>query len=450
MEKQSTIEVSFPRTLVDPAHVSLTRTERLYLDLFRNGATAQCAGYFPDDFWRRVVHQVGMEQAAVRHAAIAIGAFYGNFKKVRSSHRILSAEDHSFPLRQCNKAIKSLRCSIADGQEPSRMRLTTLVTCVLFVSFGFLQGDVCTASGHLRSGSKILQEWRDDELDKSHLGLELTQVFARMHLHWSTFAASDVTDLADYQVLVVPTSIRLEDPIESLEQASNLLVHIGLLVLNHHTHPLRPDQRLDILCKLSQWSSELKGTVSISTKSDRIILAVLELWSDVIYIKATTDGLSGPTEMRFDTFHSHFYFAIKRTQQLLLDLDQYSRGLLPTFSMGTGIIPPLFFCAFKCRDWLIRREALQLLRDCQHQEGIWNCPDAALILERVNDLESEGIHPGEVIPANARIDSVRVDILPEYSSIRLWYRRQCLEGIGSDSWESELLSMSTARSVFTF
>ncbi|KAA8642654.1 hypothetical protein EYZ11_004638 [Aspergillus tanneri] len=164
-------------------------------------------------------------------------------------------------------------------------------------------------------------------------------------------------------------------------------------------------------------------------------LAVLELWSEIIYIKAAADGLSGPSEMRFDAFHSHFHLAVERAQRLLLGLSQ---SPLPTFSVGTGIIPPLFFCAFKCRDWWVRREALQLLRGWQRQEGIWSTPGTALVLERVSELESEGLCPGEQVPAAARIDSIRVDILPEDSTIRLWYRRLRLEGGGF--WESELLS----------
>ncbi|THC95867.1 hypothetical protein EYZ11_004645 [Aspergillus tanneri] len=251
------VVLSSPRGLVDPAQVDLTRTERWYLNLFRNNTAAQCAGYFPDDFWQRIVHQVSAEQPAVRHAAIAMGALHWSFEQARASHWVLAEEGHTFPLRQCNKAIACLRQSLVGGQKSSRTHLeTALVTCVLFVSFAFLQGDMQTASGHLRAGSKVLQEWSQQVNwhDGSNLGPTLIQAFARMHLHWSTFAAPDVTNPADDQMMVVPSlpplTLSLADPVESLEHANNLLVHLGLLVLQDRTHPLRVDERVRILCKL--------------------------------------------------------------------------------------------------------------------------------------------------------------------------------------------------------
>ncbi|GKZ23152.1 hypothetical protein AbraCBS73388_009503 [Aspergillus brasiliensis] len=438
--------------------IDLTRQERWYLDFFRRNTAFQCSGYFDDDFWLRLVHQVTEAEPAVRHAAIALSALHCNFERTSTGQ---GAIDSRLPLQQCVKAISSLRHQLAGGGVPSRSNMEiTLVTCVLFVSFMFLQGDTHSGCCHLRGGLKLLKEWRTTDMPGySTTGAVLMKVFARLQLQWSTFADKVFIDEVDSNRLDVPymeiNDLSLEEPTDSLEKAGTLLVSLGRLVLTPHPSgtsspgycTVLDSRRMTILNKLQHWTTELDNSMKCTLLlRDNTILTVLKLWSEVIYIMAATEKRLGGSETRFDAFHLNFGRAVALAKILLLSTP--AQSTMPNFSIGMGVIPPLFFCAFKCRDWYIRREALQLLRSCQRQEGLWTTPGAVLVLERLLDIESKGLLPGDLVPESRRIDSISVTILPDDNKIGLWYRRPgmgmgmgldgCVE-ISSGVWEKALL-----------
>ncbi|PWY75413.1 hypothetical protein BO70DRAFT_340431 [Aspergillus heteromorphus CBS 117.55] len=438
--------------------VDLTRQERWYLDFFRRSTAFQCSGYFDDDFWLRLVHQVTEAEPAVRHAAIALSALHWNFERTSSGQGL---SDTRLPLQQCAKAITSLRHQLTGGRLPSRSNMEiTLVTCVLFVSFMFLQGDTHLACTHLRGGLKLLREWKTtDPIGYSTTGAVLMKVFARLQLQWSTFADEVFIEQDDNRFNMPYMEINdlsMEDRIDSLDKAGNLLVSLGRLVLSPRPPDSSPPgyctvldtKRMAILNKLQHWTSELDPLLTQPSPSllplrDQTILTVLKLWSETIYIMAASENRLGGAESRFDAFHLHFGHAVALAKTLLISSTAQSN--MPSFSIGMGIIAPLFFCAFKCRDWYIRREALLLLRSCQRQEGLWTTPGAVLVLERLIEIESEGLLPGDLVPEAARIDSIHVNILPDDRKIGIWYRR--MGGVGvvvvggewGSVWEKALL-----------
>ncbi|TPR06831.1 hypothetical protein CAN33_0024540 [Aspergillus niger] len=62
-------------------------------------------------------------------------------------------------------------------------------------------------------------------------------------------------------------------------------------------------------------------------------------------------------------------------------------NLPPTFSLDLGIIAPLYTTAALCRDPLTRREAVDLLRSCSRQEGVFSSHLCAVAAEKVIALE---------------------------------------------------------------
>ncbi|PYI11908.1 hypothetical protein BO78DRAFT_392596 [Aspergillus sclerotiicarbonarius CBS 121057] len=437
--------------------IDLTRQERWHLDFFRRSTSFQCSGYFDDDFWLRLVHQVTEAEPAVRHAAIALSALHCNFERNSTGQGTV---DSRLPLQQCVKAISSLRQQLAGGGLPSRVNMEiTLVTCVLFVSFMFLQGDTHSACCHLRGGLKLLKEWKGTDLSGySTTGAVLMKVFARLQLQWSTFAddlfIETENDRFDVPYMEI-NDLSLEEPTDNLEKAGSLLVSLGRLVLAPRPSGTSPpgyctvldSKRMAILNKLQHWTAELDTSItshgSILLLRDNTVLTVLKLWSEVIYIMAATENRLGGSETRFDAFHINFGRAVALAKILLLATP--AESVMPSFSIGMGIIPPLFFCAFKCRDWYIRREALQLLRSCQRQEGLWTTPGAVLVLERIIEMESKELMPGDLVPESRRIDSIHVNILLDDNKIGLWYRRPGMRlhngrvDTTSGVWEKALL-----------
>ncbi|RYP91449.1 hypothetical protein DL770_002388 [Monosporascus sp. CRB-9-2] len=69
--------------------------------------------------------------------------------------------------------------------------------------------------------------------------------------------------------------------------------------------------------------------------------------------------------------------------------DYNARHIKPSFSADLGVVPPLFVVATKCRDPVIRRQAIQLLRTSSRREGMWDSELAARIGMWITTIEEE-------------------------------------------------------------
>lgn len=66
------------------------------------------------------------------------------------------------------------------------------------------------------------------------------------------------------------------------------------------------------------------------------------------------------------------------------------------FSFETGLVPPLYFTATRCRDPWIRRQALSLLSSRPRQECVWNSEMMFKIAERIILIEEGRDDIGQV------------------------------------------------------
>ena len=62
-----------------------------------------------------------------------------------------------------------------------------------------------------------------------------------------------------------------------------------------------------------------------------------------------------------------------------------------TFTLDIGLIGPLYDIACRCRDPLLRRRAIHLLRISGRQEGIWDSALGARVAERIVAIEEHGL-----------------------------------------------------------
>ncbi|KAL4815517.1 hypothetical protein BDW67DRAFT_185792 [Aspergillus spinulosporus] len=162
---------------------------------WRLTAAAQCAGYFYDEFWQRLVHQVSEEQPAVCHAVISLGSLKYQFLQLRMGNADSAnngrAVDTAFSLQQCNKAIASVRQRLlADRLGPQSKELA-LIMCIVLVSILLLQEDAQSAGCHLRSGLKLLEAYMEDPPRHSATSSAISQAFAGLHLGWLSFSAPE-------------------------------------------------------------------------------------------------------------------------------------------------------------------------------------------------------------------------------------------------------------------
>jgi hypothetical protein len=79
-------------------------------------------------------------------------------------------------------------------------------------------------------------------------------------------------------------------------------------------------------------------------------------------------------------------------------------------SFNPGVLPPLYFCALKCRDPILRREALSLMQQTPPTEDLWAFFEPARVIARLISVEegdsSEAV--SDRPPERRRFNSVNV------------------------------------------
>lgn len=127
---------------------------------------------------------------------------------------------------------------------------------------------------------------------------------------------------------------------------------------------------------------ELRGdTLSEKEKSGVTILRIQqELALTSLKLKRTVVD----DQTMWDEFLPSFTYIVELASSLTL-------ASTASFSLDLGIIGPLYEVASRCRDPIIRREAIRLLKRTQRQEGVWNASLTAMVAERVVAIEEEGL-----------------------------------------------------------
>lgn len=446
------IKFSLINSSMQTGQVALTPDERWYLDFFRKKTSLQCAGYFYNEFWQRLVHQVSDVQPAVCHAVIAMASLNYKFLHIRMGGNTRPL-DRNFHLLQCNKVIACLRQNMLEDHMSSSRVETALVTCVVLVSTMLFQEDAQSAGRHLQSGYKLLGGYLKDNLHPGSTGLAITQAFEGIKLGWLSFLSpNSAAGNGDYSF---PSSIlsALPETVDNLQQAGDSLLRLAPLVLhgsqqglfqgaaslgNHSEHHAILSKLRGLRSQIHCFSVHHDGCLS---QRDLDTLTLLKIWSEVLHIISIVETRPLPRETRYDEYLPQFQNAVNLAKTLLTS--HASENSLPDFSVNMGIIPPLFFCAFKCRDWLIRQEALLLLRRWRRQEGIWSSCTTAQILKRVFEIESDGLTPEDRVPETSRIVSIDVEVFPQDSKLCLLYCRSGdLEGT---AWTTEWMMYESAE-----
>ncbi len=108
-----------------------------------------------------------------------------------------------------------------------------------------------------------------------------------------------------------------------------------------------------------------------------------------------------------------------------------------TFCLDTGIVPPLYFTAMKCRCPCIRQRAISLLYSMPCQEGVWNGVVMAKIAERLKAIEEdvliESSSKSDRVPEFWRVHSADIDIDLEQQRAKVMFRQR-LNGMDGE-WD---------------
>ncbi|KAJ5463719.1 Protein of unknown function DUF3468 [Penicillium sp. IBT 31633x] len=429
--------------VIDGSQVGLSRMERDYLYSFRSYTARQCGGYDYDPFWQVLVHQVSESCPEVRHAAIGIGALHRKFADPSPNRNDI------FPIRQSTKAIACLRTTMMrDDQSDPTATEKVLVACVVLITFALFQGDFDAVRCHLHSGTRLLWEWRKKHAKSSVVAPILLHTFVQLHIHWAS-----VTRLQDYvngeypylQELIHDNLIDIAANPDELSRATTMVsVQAWSLTLSD---PVSFDPQTTNLSQGYTWDTPANKVHRFKNQVDECILLhqkspspmklrafmVLQMQVEMIQIVLASTTFKGQ-ETEWDVLLPHFQTIANIAETLLSSFVQLPD---PLFSVKEGFLGTLMFCGLKCRDWVVRQKVLNICRKYNRREGVFSTAEAAAFLQRIYDVESAGIPPGEHIPESARVITPHIAEHPNLSKFNLKTHLKYRDYNGN--WHSEWL-----------
>ena len=150
-------------------------------------------------------------------------------------------------------------------------------------------------------------------------------------------------------------------------------------------------QRQSLLYKLMQWKTSFNATRCLTPDlgTDWIGSYLLMYWA-VCYISLA--ACVSLRQTNFDKYMDYFAEIIEHATICLAHSAQFTNAQLVS-NVDTGVIPPLYFCATKCRDPILRREALRLMRQAPQQETSWAFVAPERVAAKVISVEEGGNHP---------------------------------------------------------
>ncbi|KAJ5908232.1 hypothetical protein N7495_000914 [Penicillium taxi] len=425
--------------------------ERRSFQFFLVKTAPQLAGDFECAFWERLLLQSAHHEPAIRHITVALGSLHEHFERdagapFRSS--VLTVHS-SFALRQYSRAMRCLM-SMPDDSQPLDV---CLISCVLFACYEAMRGHYGSAIMHITSGLKILSELRSKQ---SRIKLSATSspgrmpyvsidvlcgLFSRLQAQVTVTSYQSRSEMSN---LWPELTIDLDQPMvfNSLADAREILEIYTYNYRKRSTELLHEPIQTDIIIPAVFVTVIKPEAVALRDTS----LSILERWSAALDeflqrgVPLTDRERRGAMVLKLRKIDAFVALDILQPGDAVVDdhiqWDRYcdyfehivtlgelinksypssafsSTNLPPlsssltSFSLDLGIIGAMFSVAARCRDPLIRRRAVSVLRAAGVQEGVWNSYVVADFAEKWIEIEEEGLDVVECsadIPASARL-----------------------------------------------
>jgi len=152
-------------------------------------------------------------------------------------------------------------------------------------------------------------------------------------------------------------------------------------------------QYADYIGQLSAFESAFRPILDSAIDATGVILNPAALIIS-IYLKTTVITIApilAQSEMVYDFFLLDFQYIIKTCSRLVASQNDTRIPRNTRFSFEVGIIAPLHVTATKCRDPVVRRQAVELLFESPRQEGMWDSVLTARIGTWIIACEEDGL-----------------------------------------------------------
>ena len=430
-------------------------------------------------FWQTFIPRASYQIPCVRHAAIALAALHEDFTKDRTiaTTSFPSSNDSDFTMNQYGRALQSLLTFVHQSGDGATE--IVLSVCILFICFEIIRGNHNAVLLHTQSGMNLLTDAinrMSSQRKKKPSAVPLSAiapVFTRIDVQ-----ASDIMDSAPFERYANFTKplepVKIPEIFENLEHSKQCLLEhqnyfmymiresVRLHGFDFNKWPGAEKQRIhnlrdhylgiqdrwysahDALAKMDSPKRDASGH-----RASNVLIVHYLLLRIALYRYPSTD------EMDFDRFTSLFEKIVASANSVIKQpvSTNISEGL--TLSFDLGIAEPLFYVVSRCRVPRIRYEALELLRKCPSNEGIWNSSLAARIGEEIIDVEQRGspswphVESEKDIPRAARMRKGEPKFVKETGEMTIRfcdvYGNHCERKLRWQGPQSDMLVASQAR-----
>lgn len=369
-------------------------------------------GHVDARFWQDLVPQLAHTYEFVWDTLVCLGSLHEHVDYMSIKPNFDSAivakvtnQEHQRALRVYNRAITNVR-RLADRGEIDES--VVILSYMLFASVEFQQRNVKAGNDLMKRCCKILAGNLTSLSTKQYsiTGQAVHEVITPFVLTKAVVTATMRNTLPSHWAVndevgtsiseAVPSTVRAfneaRDQLNSLMDASfEVLRHAEFFPNVKDNHPSKVSflsQRQSILYQLIQWEASLTATSNLipDVETDWIRSYMLMYWT-VCYISLAT--CISLRQTSFDEYMDHFAGIIEHAT-VYLRRSARSTNVKLLSSSDPGVVPPLYFCATKCRDPVLRREALRLIRHAPLQEDLCAFVAPARVVATVISVEEGG------------------------------------------------------------
>ncbi|KAJ5502427.1 transcriptional regulator family: Fungal Specific TF [Penicillium fimorum] len=405
---------TFPWAPSTPGHAlslsqNAARRERRAFAYYFEHVSQHLAGGMNVDFWTGIVPQICRSEPSVWDAMITISALYENPKQCEDFHFLKDRRNKGHLLNNAQEEALTWYSRSISGVSSQIQRGTAdpyiaLISCALFICVETIQGRMEKALELYRQGISLILDLRAQVsrggvstskgvlLERSiaplflRLGTSsLTISGTQFPIELFTFVETDMStgfasvDTARTIMSALATEVIL------FEHEANL--HLKAVGADSAVSPEMVAKKEALRARLVEWHLEYtnicqndSSVPTVSIYPEPILLT---------YHAAALIHVTGCLRQQETVFDDHFadFVTIVEQSKLILDASAGPNSAQPPFTFETSVGVPLAMTVLRCRDPVLRRRALDLLRLAPPIQGFFKCAPVALLSEILMTLE---------------------------------------------------------------
>ncbi|KAI0528306.1 hypothetical protein F5B22DRAFT_30745 [Xylaria bambusicola] len=377
---------------------------------------------FVTPFWSTLILQACTAEPAILHAALALGSAHQKETTEEGRPReecVVLDSQQKFMLQEYGEAIRSLQSHLLSHDK--RSIHVALAACVIFTFFENLLGRYVAANAHLHSGLRLIAEVYGPpepldgetaiQISRGSVDDWIIETFSRLHVQaalWGQGLPKLYIGSPGLPNTPIPTSF--ESTNQAARHMDRLILDVLDLVEQYYLSDggatpctVYDERQQYLLNQLNLWlmaynatNKEVDERFSIVDEFYLKLLGAYQTMA-VIILKTCT---SSACEVMYDLHTADFYTLLE--QLVGIWKAHIARPAWrfhpPTADMprkishsvgDKGWIPLLYFLAVKCRVRRIRLQAIKLLSQTAHKEGIWDSRLALIVAKEIVRIEED-------------------------------------------------------------